>query len=51
MATSLIGFTLLYGVLAAIAGWLAVREMRHGTEPRPTPEGADDTPPEPTLAY
>ena len=48
VATSLIGFTLLYAVLAAIAGWLAVREMRAGT----TPESADASGDAPTtLAY
>ena len=48
VTTSLIGFTLLYAVLAAIAGWLAVREMRAGT----TPESADTPGDAPTtLAY
>ena len=46
VATTLIGFTLLYGVLAVIAGWLAVREMRRGTESEESAEGG-----EPTLAY
>jgi cytochrome d ubiquinol oxidase subunit I len=46
--TSLIGFTLLYAVLAVIAGWLAVREMRAGT----TPEHAETSGDAPTtLAY
>jgi cytochrome d ubiquinol oxidase subunit I len=49
VATSLIGFTLLYTVLAAVAGWLAVREMRAGTEPE-RPEGSGPAP-EPTFAY
>ncbi len=48
VTTSLIGFTLLYAVLAAIAGWLAVREMRAGT----TPQSADAPGDAPTtLAY
>jgi len=48
VTTSLIGFTLLYAVLAVIAGWLAVREMRAGT----TPEGAETPGDVPTtLAY
>ena len=51
VATSLIGFTLLYSALAAIAGWLAVREMRAGIEPA-RPEGPDSGPGhEPTFAY
>ena len=36
-------------VLAAVAGWLAVREMRAGTEPE-RPEGSGPAP-EPTFAY
>jgi cytochrome d ubiquinol oxidase subunit I len=46
---SLAGFTLLYGVLAGVAGWLALREIR-----RPYPEGEPGGPAEPTepsLAY
>jgi cytochrome d ubiquinol oxidase subunit I len=51
VALSLIGFTALYGVLAGVAGWLAVREMRKGTEPEPS-AGEGPTPePEPTPAY
>lgn len=51
VATTLIGFTLLYSALAVIAGWLAVREMRAGTEPA-RPDGADSGPgSEPTFAY
>jgi cytochrome bd ubiquinol oxidase subunit I len=46
VATSLIGFTLIYSALAAVAGWLAVREMRRGTEPEESADGS-----EPTLAY
>jgi cytochrome d ubiquinol oxidase subunit I len=48
VAATLIGFTLLYGVLAGVAGWLAVREIRKGTAPE-EPEGAsgDDAPREP----
>ncbi len=49
VAITLIGFTLLYGVLAVIALWLAVREVRKGTEPE-RPE-ADGDAAEPTLAY
>jgi cytochrome d ubiquinol oxidase subunit I len=46
---SLAGFTLLYGVLAGVAGWLALRELR-----RPYPEGEPGgpaEPAEPSLAY
>jgi cytochrome bd ubiquinol oxidase subunit I len=50
VATSLIGFTLLYTALALIAGWLAVREMRAGIEPE-RPDGSASGPSEPTFAY
>ena len=51
VATTLIGFTLLYTALAVTAGWLAVREMRAGTEPA-RPDDADAGPGnEPTFAY
>ncbi|MEJ2863146.1 cytochrome ubiquinol oxidase subunit I [Actinomycetospora flava] len=36
--TSLIVFTLLYGVLAVIEGWLLVRTVRAGPAPAPPPE-------------
>ena len=49
VAITLIGFTLLYGVLAVIALWLAVREVRKGTEPERPEAGGDAA--EPTLAY
>ncbi len=49
VTTSLIGFTLLYAVLAAIAGWLAVREMRAGTTPEHEAQTPGDVPT--TLAY
>ncbi|MGD9694441.1 MAG: cytochrome ubiquinol oxidase subunit I [Thermoleophilia bacterium] len=41
VAASLIAFALLYGVLAGVAGWIAVREMRKGTEPDAPPPAAD----------
>ena len=51
VATTLIGFTLLYGVLAVIALWLGLREMRRGTSPEEgeDAEGRDTS--EPSLAY
>ena len=36
--TSLIVFTLLYGVLAVIEGWLLVRTVKAGQAPAPPPE-------------
>jgi cytochrome d ubiquinol oxidase subunit I len=49
VATSLIVFTLIYGVLAAVAGWIAVREIKKGPDaarPDGEPEEA-----EPSMAY
>ncbi len=48
VATSLLLFTVLYGVLAAVAGWIAVREIRHGTSPG---EGDAGEPSDLTVAY
>jgi cytochrome d ubiquinol oxidase subunit I len=30
---TLVGYTLLYGVLAGVGGWIAAKEIRHGAEP------------------
>lgn len=30
---TLVGYTLLYGVLAGVGGWIALKEIRHGAEP------------------
>ena len=49
VATSLILFTVLYGVLAAVAGWIALREIRKGTEP--SPAGEDDESSDLSIAY
>ncbi len=47
---TLIGYTLLYGVLAGVGGWIAAKEIRHGAEP-PASERPDDAPPvRPDLA-
>ncbi len=47
---TLIGYTLLYGVLAGVGGWIAAKEIRHGAEP-PSSERTDDAPPvRPDLA-
>jgi cytochrome d ubiquinol oxidase subunit I len=46
IALSLILFTLIYGVLAVVEGWLVVRHIRSGPEPEPEDEGADETPTE-----
>ena len=43
VVVTLAGYTLLYGVLAAIGGWLAVREVRRGPGPAP----GDEVPPVP----
>jgi cytochrome d ubiquinol oxidase subunit I len=48
VALTLTVFTLLYGVLAGVAGWLAVREIRKGTVGEAPGEAAgEDAPPEP----
>ncbi len=56
VATSFIGFTLLYGVLAGVAGWIAVRIIKAGPEPEDessdapaTTTGGGGT--EPSMAY
>ncbi|MDO8186956.1 cytochrome ubiquinol oxidase subunit I [Conexibacter sp. JD483] len=47
---TLIGYTLLYGVLAGVGGWIAAKEIRHGAEP-PESQRPDDAPPvRPDLA-
>lgn len=47
---TLIGYTLLYGVLAGVGGWIAAKEIRHGAEP-PAGDRPDDAPPvRPDLA-
>ena len=39
---TLVGYTLLYGVLAGVGGWIAAKEIRHGAEPpSPAGDGAD----------
>jgi cytochrome d ubiquinol oxidase subunit I len=40
VAVTLIGYTLIYGILAAVGGWLFVREVRHGP---PAPGGEPAT--------
>ncbi|HEY2767176.1 MAG TPA: cytochrome ubiquinol oxidase subunit I [Solirubrobacteraceae bacterium] len=49
---TLLGYTVLYGVLAAVAGRLFVREIQHGPQP-PADETSESTPipPELVLAY
>ncbi len=51
--TSLIVFTVLYGLLAVVEAWLVVRVVRHGPEPAPAPVGtsASGDPLLPSLAY
>ena len=55
VATSLIGFTLLYGVLGIIAGWLAYRFIHRGAEDAPETAGpaaeADEPDPKLKLSY
>jgi cytochrome bd ubiquinol oxidase subunit I len=49
VAISLAGFTALYGVLAGVAGWLALREIRRvPADARPEEPGPGSTP---SLAY
>lgn len=38
---TLIGFSLLYGVLAGVGGWIAVKEIRRGPEPPAESDGPD----------
>ncbi|HST42308.1 MAG TPA: cytochrome ubiquinol oxidase subunit I [Conexibacter sp.] len=40
---TLVGYTLLYGVLAGVGGWIAAKEIRHGAEP-PAGDDADTGP-------
>lgn len=51
--TTLGGFTVLYGILAAIAGWLFVRFAARGPDPVPTDESGavDDDAPILTMSY
>ena len=56
VSTSLIGFTLLYGVLAGVAGWIAVRIIKAGAEPEADASAAPTTtsggdPTAPPMAY
>ncbi|MDO8213584.1 cytochrome ubiquinol oxidase subunit I [Conexibacter sp. CPCC 206217] len=45
LIVTIVGFTLLYGVLAAIGGWLFCKEVRHGAPPpRPDGEAGPDGP-------
>lgn len=39
---TLVGYTLLYGVLAGVGGWIAAKEIRHGAEPPAPPRGDDE---------
>jgi cytochrome d ubiquinol oxidase subunit I len=47
VALSLAGFTVLYGVLAGVAGWLAVRELRKGPEPETSEDDGPGPPARP----
>jgi cytochrome d ubiquinol oxidase subunit I len=38
---TLVGYTLIYGVLAAVGGWIALKEIRHGAPPPDDDEGAN----------
>jgi cytochrome d ubiquinol oxidase subunit I len=49
--TTLIGFTLLYAVLAVIAGWIFVRAARRGPEPAADAVDSDDDSLRMTMAY
>jgi hypothetical protein len=47
---TLVGFTVLYGVLGAIGGRLFVREAKHGPDPDVPPPAEPDRP-DLALAY
>jgi len=49
--TTLIGFTLLYAVLAVIFGWIFVRAVRRGPEPPADAVDSDDDSLRMTMAY
>ena len=51
VALSLVGFTILYGVLAGVAGWLALRVVREVPSPTEPGSSDDDAGAEPSLAY
>jgi cytochrome d ubiquinol oxidase subunit I len=50
LVITLVGYTVIYGVLAAVGGWIALREIRHGAPPAPQPadRGSDGPEPPPT---
>ena len=48
---TLAGFTLLYGVLAVVEGWLMLRAARSGAEPSDTSEPTPELPKLPALTY
>ncbi len=53
LVITLLGYTLLYGVLTAVGGWLFVREIRHGPQPAPGEQAPGSPPTQPglVLAY
>ena len=54
VALTLIGFTVIYGVLAVVAGRLFLREAKHGPQEQahsPVPGGTDAEKPDLALAY
>jgi cytochrome bd ubiquinol oxidase subunit I len=51
VALSLVGFTILYGVLAGVAGWLALKGLREAPSPDEPGSADDDAGAEPSLAY
>jgi cytochrome bd ubiquinol oxidase subunit I len=48
---TLVGFTLLYGVLAGVGGWLFVREVKAGPKDTPQPRVSDEPRPDLVLTY
>jgi cytochrome bd ubiquinol oxidase subunit I len=48
---TIVGYTLLYGVLLIVGGRLFLREIAHGPEPEPTTPTSASTRPELILAY
>ncbi|HET7487189.1 MAG TPA: cytochrome ubiquinol oxidase subunit I [Acidimicrobiales bacterium] len=51
VATTLAGFTLLYGVLAVVEGWLMLRYAKAGPAPEPEPGSYVESQLAPILAY
>jgi cytochrome d ubiquinol oxidase subunit I len=48
---TLVGYTLLYGVLAGVGGWIFAREVKAGPKEAPEPRETDEPRPDLALSY